>query len=265
MKRTVLSMLLGCLILTASACAAIATDAPIAVPPSATATRPTSTPTIVWFPASQTPTAPAFATQAPTPERKPDVGPVVLADDFSSAKPWNPGVSEDASILLGQGQLTIATQPGVNAYRVRQGPTLTDFYAEITARPSLCRGDDEYGLLFRAPTNVAYYAFALTCNGTSHAERIRLGRPLPLHDPVASADVPLGAPGEARLGVWVGGSEMRFFLNGHYQFSVTDPTLKAGAVGVFARSVGTTPVTVTFSDLQVYIVAYIPPSATPTP
>lgn len=265
MKCIALSMLLGCLILTASACAATATDAPIARAPTATATPPTSTPTVDWFPASQTPTAPAFATQAPTPELKTGVGQVVLADDFSSAKPWNPGVSEDASVLLGQGQLTIAAQPGVNAYRLRQGPVLTDFYAEITARPSLCRGNDEYGLLFRAPTNVAYYAFALTCNGTSHAERVRLGRPYPLHDPVASADVPLGVPGEARLGVWVGGSEMRFFLNGHYQFSVTDPTLKSGAVGVFARSVGTTPVTVTFSDLEVSSVIYIPPSATPTP
>jgi hypothetical protein len=82
---------------------------------------------------------------------------------------------------------------------------------------------------------------------------------------VQSADVPLGAPGEVRLGVWASGTELRFFLNGHFQFGVSDPTLKQGSLGVFARAVGSTPVTVLFSDLSVYAVTYVPPTSTPAP
>jgi hypothetical protein len=266
MKRIVWCLVVGGIAVITSACAA-ATEASIQDAPTttATATEATPTPTIVWFPPSETPTAQSVPTQAPTPERKPGVGQLLLTDDFTAPTPWNPGVSEDAGFDVSHNRLTIAAQPGVNAFRVRQGPTLTNFYAEITAQPSLCRGGDEYGLLFRAPSNAAFYAFTLTCNGTASAERVRLGRSYPLHDPVPSADVPLGAPGEVRLGVWVSGPDMRFFLNGRYQFGVTDPSYKAGSLGAFVRSMDDTPVTVTFSDLSIYKVTYITPSATPLP
>ncbi|MGE5072754.1 MAG: hypothetical protein ACM3MF_04935 [Anaerolineae bacterium] len=264
MKRAILPLLYALMIVLSPACAAVATNAPIPSTPTATATAAIATPTIVWFPPSETPAVVDLPTAGPTPERKPGVGGLVLTDDFSSEKPWNPGLSEDAGIVISRNQLTLAAQPGVSAFRIRQGPSLTSFYAEITAQPSLCRDTDEYGLLFRAPSNSGYYVYALRCNGTSLAERVRLGKAFPLHDPVASADVPVGPPAEVRLGVWASGTELRFFLNGHYQFRVSDPTLKQGAVGVFAHAMGATPVTIIFSDLSVYNVTYIPP-ATPTP
>ncbi len=264
MKRTVLSLLFAGIIFT-SACAAVATDPPTQGAPTPTATQSTATPTIVWFPASQTPTAMALASPGATPERKPGIGRLVLADDFSDDAPWNPGTSETAGIAVSRNQLTLAAQPGVNAFRIRQGLTVNNFYAEITAQPSLCRNADEYGLLFRAPSSSGFYAYAVTCNGTSLAERVRFGKAFPLHDPVLSADAPGGPPGEVRLGVWASGTELHFFLNGHYQFAVSDPTLKQGAIGVFAHATGSTPVTVLFSDLSVYNVSYIPPTATPKP
>jgi hypothetical protein len=264
MKRMAFHIILGQMVVAISACAAV-TETPTQVAPSATPTEATVTPTIVWFPPSETPTAQSLPTPGPTPERKPGVGYLILSDDFSAVTPWNPGASEEASLNISKNQLTIAAQPGVNAFRIRHGPALTNFYAEITAKPSLCQGRDEYGLLFRAPSNVSYYAFSVTCEGTALAERVRLGKPYPLHDPQASADVPFGPPGEVRLGVWVSGTDMRFFLNDHYQFSVTDATIKSGAVGAFARSMGTTPITIIFSDLSVYDVTYIAPSATPRP
>ncbi len=265
MKRIISPVLQALMVLVTSGCAAIATNLPVQGTATPTATQPTATPTIVWFPPSETPTAHVLPTAGPTPERKPGVGRLLLGDDFSVATPWNPGVSKDAGIAIGENQLTLAAQPGVNAFRIRQGPALANFYAEITAQPSLCRSADEYGLLFRAPSNSGFYAYALRCNGTSLAERVRYGKPFPLHDPVPSADVPVGPPGEVRLGVWASGTDMRFFLNGHYQFSISDPTLKQGSVGVFAHSMGATPVTIVFSNLSIYNVTYIPPSATPAP
>ncbi len=264
MKRAALSILLGLMAFILSACAAEA-DSPIQNIAAATDTSAPSTATIVWFPPSATPSAQALPIKQPTPERKPGIGSVLLADDFSSAAVWNPAVSEEAGIDVSRNRLTIAVQPGVTAFRVRQGPTLTDFYAEITARPSLCRDADQYGLLFRAHNNVAYYGFALACNGTASVERVRLNRPIVLQPAMPSADVPPGVPGEVRLGVWVSGTDMRFFLNGRYQFSISDSTYTAGGVGAFARSAGDTPVTVTFSNLSVYDVTYSQSTATPKP
>ena len=73
-----------------------------------------------------------------------------------------------------------------------------------------------------------------------------------LQPPTPSADVPVGAPGEVRLGVWALGTEFRFFLNGRYQFTASDVSYRTGGLGVFAHAAGDTPVTVTFSNLSVY-------------
>lgn len=265
MKRKSYCTLLGLMILILAACDALPIEL-TPVPPPATITPPPPTATIDWFPVSETPTTQPVPTFGPTPERKPGIGKLLLTDKFVSKGPWSPGASEEASIDVSRGRLTIAVQPGVNAFRLRQGPALTNFYAEVTARPSLCRDGDEYGLLLRAPNNIAYYSFALACNGTSRVERVRVGKPsTPLQPPTPSADAPPGAPGEVRLGVWVSGPLMRFFLNGHYQYEVNDAIYPSGALGIFARSVGSTPVTVTFSDLAIYSVTYTAPTATATP
>ena len=227
--------------------------------------NPPPTPTIVWFPPSATPLPHILPTSRPTPEQKPGVGSVVLTDNFSSASDWNTAVSDEATVDVSNDQLTIAVQPGIYGLSMRQNMNFNDFYVEITARPSLCRDGDEYGLLFRAPNNVAYYRFALSCNGTVHLDRWSVKTPHLLQPATPSGDVPPGAPGEVRLGVWAVGPEFHFFLNEHYQFSVIDKNYLSGGIGVFATSTGATPVTVTFSDLVVYDVTYSLPTTTPMP
>ncbi|HEY2980753.1 MAG TPA: hypothetical protein VGJ22_06200 [Anaerolineales bacterium] len=213
--------------------------------------------TIVWFPPSATPSPRPTEGQLATPEMHPGIGPIVLTDDFSDDVFWDPAVSDLGSVAVERDRLTIAVQPGVHLLRFRNDVILNDFYAEITARPSLCRGSDDYGLLVRG-SPVAYYRFALSCNGQVRAERISVDTRRPLQESILSGDVPPGAPGEVRIGVWASGTEMRLFLNGRFQFSVTDANYLSGGVGVFARSNGDTPVTVTFSDLVVNAVEYDP-------
>ena len=97
--------------------------------------------------------------------------------------------------------------------------------------------------------------------GQTHAERISLGERHILHEPVISGDVPPGAPGEVRIGVWASGPELRLFLNDRFQFSFSDKNISSGSVGVFARATGDTPVTVAFSNLRVHAVEYFPPTS----
>lgn len=145
---------------------------------------------------------------------------------------------------------------------LRQNTLLTDYYAEITAQPSLCKGEDSYGLLIRA-NGGSYYRFALACNGTVRGERITNSVRLALQKSIPSGDVPPGAPGIVRIGVWVSGNEMRLFLNGRFQFGINDPSFPIGTIGVFVRSAGETPAVVSFSDLVIQEVDYVFPTATP--
>lgn len=235
--------------------------------PTVTATQPadaaTQTPTIVWFPASATPTRLAVPTYTGTPEMGPGIGRLILRDDFSEERVWDTAVSDNGSAAISRDHLTLTVQPGFYLSSMRREMPLSDFYAEISAHPSLCRADDNYGVLVRG-IGSSFYRFVLTCNRQVHAERVNGGTKLIIHEPVPSGDAP-GAPGEVRIGVWAVGSELRLFLNGRYQFSVSDPSFSTGAFGVYVRSTAENPVTVSFSDLEVREVDYIPPTATPLP
>jgi hypothetical protein len=232
----------------------------------------TETATIAWFPATNTPTLYIPPTQQPTLEPLSGVGSLLFRDDFSDATLWNTSTSGSASAQVENDRLTLALTSGrLTVLSLRSEPSLGDFYAVATATTSLCRGNDAYGILFRAAPGGYYYRFSLSCSGNIRFERVRGGAADLLQKWVPSGDAPTGAPTEVKISVWASGAELRFFLNDHFQFSLRDPVLHSGTLGFFATASGTTPVLVSFSDLEVYSVFYISPtpthlpSATPTP
>jgi hypothetical protein len=247
-----------------SSCAAL--DALNATPaPIVWTETPQPTPTINWFPPSATPTLGALSTPIPpTPEMRPGIGPTTLTDNFSDLSLWDTAASDQASAEINDNRLNLSAESQVYIISLRHELTASDYYAEITARPGLCRGDDSYGLLVRANA-MAYYRFSLSCSGTAYAERINGGTHELLQTPLPSGDVPPGAPGEVRIGVWAVGAEMRLFLNGRYQFSVSSSSYPSGTIGVFVNSAGETPAIVSFSRLILQKVNYTLPTATPKP
>ncbi|HSG44121.1 MAG TPA: hypothetical protein VLA72_13275 [Anaerolineales bacterium] len=225
---------------------------------------PPPTATIIWFPPSATPTLKPLPTNTSLPEMNPGVGSVIISDDFSNDSTWDTATSDQGTAAISRERLTLAAEPGIYLVSMNREVVLTDFYAEITARPSLCRGDDRYGIIVRAQGN-SFYRFTLTCNSMISMERIKNSVRLLMQEPIGSGDAPRGAPGEVRIGIWANDSEMRFFLNGRFQFSISDPSIPSGAFGVFARAEGDTPLSVLFSDFVVYDISYTPPTNTPIP
>ncbi|MBI3152632.1 MAG: hypothetical protein HYZ21_10900 [Chloroflexi bacterium] len=256
-RLTLMLFAMTCLL---TSCAQL--DAILATPIPLTPTEtPPPTPTINWFPPSATPTLQTFSTKAPTPEMRPGLSGDLVTDDFSDPSLWDIAASDDASANIKNNRLTLSVQSEVYMLSLKHDLVLDNYYAEITARPSLCRDEDSYGLLVRASaTN--YYRFVLSCNGTARGERVSGGTRLILQQPLPSGDVPPGAPGEVRIGVWAVGREMRLFLNGRFQFTISDPSFPSGSIGVFVRSVGATAAVVSFSDLTIQSVDYVLPTPT---
>jgi hypothetical protein len=192
------------------------------------------------------------------------MGDEIIHDRFSYDSLWDVATSDKGSAMIRDNRLTLAVQPGVYIISLRHELVVDDFYAEITANPSICRGNDSYGLLVRGNA-VAYYRFSLYCNSTVGAERISVGTHQILQEPIPSGDVPPGAPGEVRIGLWAGGKELRLFLNDRFQFSITDSNYLSGTIGVFAHAADKNAMAVTFSNLEVKEVTYHPPTNTPKP
>jgi len=237
-----------------SACLPLATPLP-PLPTDTPAASDTPTPTIVWFPPTPTHTSLPVATLpvTPTVDVRPEFGALLFSDDFSQPGQWTLGRFQAGRAAMAMNELTLAvSQPEGYLYSTRQDTSLSDFYLEITASPSICRDQDQYGLLLRLSSDVDYYRFALTCDGRTRLDRIYQGNASAPQALIYSGAVPPGAPSMSRLAVQAIGKEMHFYINGQYQFTIRDPMLPRGTIGVFARADGPDVMTVNFSDLDVY-------------
>ncbi len=181
---------------------------------------------------------------------RPGLEETLLSDDFTNPDDWELARTALGSVALGKKELTIAIgEEKAYLYSIRRGTSFGNAYVEITASPSLCRGQDEYGLLLRAAGKNDYYRFSLSCDGQARLDRLAGADASSPQPWVASGSIPPGAPSVSRLAAWMVGSEMRFFVNDEYLFTVHDPLFPSGSVGVFARSTGDYAVTINFSNL----------------
>jgi hypothetical protein len=235
-----------------SACQISPTEVPIIEPTSSPTSTPTVTATVDWFPATSTPTIVPTFPITPTLDYRPNLGAVILQDDFSNPGSWTLGHTSSGNIALGLNELTIAiAEPKAYDYSVRQEPVFNDFYLEITASPMLCQGEDQYGILIRMTSPGDFYRYSLSCDGQVRLDRVVQGAASSPQPWMSSGSVPPGAPITARLGIWAQGDQFRFFINDQFQFEIKDPLLRSGNIGLFARSMGETAVTVNFSELVV--------------
>jgi hypothetical protein len=236
-----------------------ATPAPTLTPePTETSTpAPSPTATIVWFPPTNTPTlAAAAAEPSPTLFPLPQLGELLLTDDFDDPGVWTLAQSTRGGTALGANRLSVViNEPGAYVSTTRVDIYLADFFLEVTAETSLCAGADEYGLILRAASPSDFYRFSLSCDGRLRLDQIRGGTasaPLPW---TPSAAVPRNAPGSSRLGVWADGDVIHIFIDDAYQVSVQAAALDGGTIGFFARSADQNAVTVNFSELIVWDVS----------
>jgi hypothetical protein len=211
------------------------------------------TPSVVWFPPTQTPTLFPTIEIPPTPELRPGIGEVLYADDFSTGEGWPLLTSLRGNVALGKGTLALTVlEPRASVMSIREGLILSDFYLEITAKTSLCSGEDQYGVMFRVASQADFYRFALSCNGQTRLDRLYGGIASSPQPWMFTSAVPSAPFSTVRLGIWAVGNEMRFFINDHHQFTVSDSLHPSGGIGVFARSAGDTALTVNFLDLRVW-------------
>jgi hypothetical protein len=266
MRRSLHLLLVGLAVVLA-ACGLLPTAT--SLPPTPTVTpSPSVTPTTVWFPPTNTPTRFVPTPAEPTPDLHPALGELLLEDDFRDQSAWTTQRSEYGSVAFGKNELTIAFPRLENRFTLnslRSGTIVDDFYLEMTITPSLCIGDNSYGILFRAQSETQYYRFQISCAGKLRLERVVGSEITVLQDWLLTGSVPPNAPATLRVGIWAVKREMRFFIDDVYQFSAYDPIFYTGQIGVFARSFGQTSLTVNFSALKIYVVRGFIPTAAVTP
>jgi hypothetical protein len=199
---------------------------------------------------------------------RPGLDAILFDDPFlKNKKGWQTYQNSTGSVAFGIDELTIAiSKPKGNLLSLYSIPPPENYYWEITASPSLCRGTDSYGLLSRASGNLDYYQIAISCEGLLRFDRIKDGSlSNVLQNWTPSGQVAPGSPQVLRLGLWIWGNEMRFFINDVYQFGARGLPPHSGQIGLFAHSGGQTALTVNFKDMVIRLVKDVSPTAEVSP
>ncbi len=169
------------------------------------------------------------------------------------AELWTAGKMSAGNIAFGDREISLGvSQPKGYLYSIRKDSILEDFYLEITASPSICRQKDEYGVIFHSASTQDFFRFGLNCSGETRLDRLVNGTASAPQSLIRHGAIPPGVPSVSRLGIRVIDTEMQFYANGELLFTVHDPSLPSGGLGVYARSAGEDPMTVNFSNLAVY-------------
>ena len=230
-------------------------DTPTPVTPTATE-RPTSTPvptnTIVWFPPTATPRPLNTPTPFPTVNQLPNLGEVLLSDDFSSAETWQTYRSAVGNAVISNNELTLAIQNGANTIATYSSlPQFGDYYLTMNVSLSLCSDPrDWYGVAFRVNDSDNTYRWLFNCLGETRVDRVYQGRAYLMSDWDINGSIKPSAPQKFRIGIAAEGPSLRFYANDTLLTEVEDTMYTTGGYGLFASSQGVTPLTVSFSDFK---------------
>lgn len=227
------------------------------LPPTATPTQTlTPTPTIDWFPATPTPTLIPIASPTPQPtlpDTREGVTELLVSDDFTDANLWNTPQSTSGNVAFGNQNLTLAVaQKGATLVSISQHPLAANFYLEFTAETNLCQTDDQYGVIFWRLSEGDYYRLLLTCDGQYRLEVVQNGVTVVVHDWEMAGHMQPNAPASNRIGLWAREGQFQLYINDTFQFEERVASERSGELGVFARAVSGSPMTVRISDLQIY-------------
>ena len=229
------------------------TPTPITPTPTETST-PTPVPanTVVWFPATATPRPLNTPTPFPTVNVLPQLGSVLLSDDFSDDRNWQTYRSPAGNAVISNNELTLALQNSKNSIASYSSlPQMGDYYLSMNVSLSLCaNANDWYGIAFRIQDSDNTYRWLFNCLGQTRVDRVYHGRVYLISDWDINGAIKPAAPQKFSVGIAAVGSSLRFYANNTLLTEEEDTIFTTGGYGLLASSEGLSPLTVSFSDFK---------------
>jgi len=192
---------------------------------------------------------PTFTATPTVTETAPATDPALTLGSPGFSDTFNDGVSFGLTSPYEDPQMIIKVENGAMVFKslaIKGGKRwrLTsrnpqNLYLEGKFRTISCSGNDQYGLVFRAPTytdGIGYY-FGVSCNGQYYFLRWDNAGSNTLVSWTAEPKILAGANQVNRLGVWASNDTFRLYINGHLVRELTDSGIPAkGYIGAFASA-----------------------------
>lgn len=257
-KLSLLGLILVFALVNLSGCTQQPAEATITPTLTATQTE-TPTATIDWFPATPTSTLAPLPSPTPQPtleDSRTGLIELLIDDNFTDQNLWATRQSSVGNIAYGNQNLSLAvSSPNTRLSSVSQHSLPEEFYLEITIQPTICEPSDQVGVLFWYQSESDYYRLLIDCTGQVRLELIQAGQSFVLQDWMPGQQVLPGPFGINRLGLYVSRGQFQLYINDVLQFNRTIASRRNGGLGVFARTISGSTLTVRFSDLQVFLIS----------
>ncbi len=176
-----------------------------------------------------------------------NLGTATWTDNLDNTNNWYLLDTANTKWSEGDGKLvmkSIAPAKG-EEWGLSDQPSLNDYYLQGTfITGSACSGLDKYGLLARAPDENSGYVFEFSCDGhyrlyTWDGEHYNA-----LQEWHTSDSIVAGANQTNTMGIYMKGTDIRLYANGHKIAEFTDNTYDHGQFGLVIGSVNTNNFTV---------------------
>lgn len=232
--------------LTAQPTAAVATTT--ALPPSATSTAVPATPTM---------TSTATITPTPIPEDpKANLGEPAWKNTLDSGKSF--GIDQsgyddgNTRIVVTNGAMVLTSYNAIGYRGWRLTTSLPkNFYLEGVFKTQNCSGNDQYGIVFKAPdyTSGQGYYLGITCDGRYFLTRWDGNGSSRIINPTESKEI-LAGPGQTnRFGVLAQDDRIRLYANGKLLQEISESALSGDKFGVFIAGYSTIGFTVELDEM----------------
>jgi hypothetical protein len=182
-----------------------------------------------------------------------NLGTATWTDNLDNANNWylldtaNTKFTHSDSKLV----LTSITPGAGEEWGLSDRPSMKDYYLQATfITGGSCSGYDKYGLLARAPDQDKGYVFEFSCDGHFRLYTWDGKNYNAVQEWHASDSIVAGANQTNVMGIYMKGTDIRLYANGHKLGEFTDSTFDHGQFGVVIGSVNTQNFTVSVDQVS---------------
>jgi hypothetical protein len=171
-----------------------------------------------------------------------NLGPATWTDNMDTAYYWYLMDTANTKFTEGEGKLVMKsiTPSAGEEWGLANQPSMDDYYLQATfITGDSCSGLDRYGLLARAPEPNKGYVYEFTCDGHYRLYTWDGKNYNALQEWHTSGSILAGANQTNIMGIYMKGSDIRLYANGHKIAEFTDSTFDHGQFGLVIGSANT--------------------------
>jgi hypothetical protein len=183
-----------------------------------------------------------------------NLGTPTWRDPMDNASNWYLLDTANTEFSMDDGKLVMLSKKagGGEEWGLSNRPAMGDYYLQATfITGSACSGLDRYGLLGRAPDPNKGYVLEFACDGHYRLYKWDGTTYTSMQEWYPAASIKVGANQTNVMGLWMKGTSIKVYANGHLVAEFIDDTYDKGQFGLVIGSVNTENLTVSV-DLVEY-------------